>query len=448
MTKDKKWWVARVRHKTLPFSVKGIVCTVMAPGELPEDDEHMQFLAPVLEEQLLLDAEPRRLLESGAMGRRAWSRTCCDPIHHMMKDSDHKLEGVLLEEYSPYCLIEFDAPLVDATARGDEIEGYKERILDGRPFFVMGRDPNRKDKAVKTYSRREELLGSGFSCRNVGGVYVEDDDGDGCEHSLFYLWPTAGRMKCRKDARKRERRSAEEKLKADAKNLGLVFKDGNPLNVAPKNVAISEKIDKKSRGVIGLVERGDDAASEKISGFLKDVLCVCAAKRLAGSRKASLRVILGSIPVHPAAHAMLLDPGFPTRTEIQRAVRRLRAEPAGWRENRRLDKDGKWSGVCGRHLLKYVETALNGARSREAERKRKKWKKWKPDRLPVKVGDTYVSVPAFRRLVAAVRQLPEDEAGWFQRVVVASVLEQRKEELDRYVSNVKTYLKAREEVDG
>jgi len=422
------WYMARWRHKTLPLAVKGVMGLKLAADAVPEDNHLIQFLDPLPAEQVKIrHRADKEWFECGASFNRVW--VVKEPlVKNMVEEAGYNPDlthGARVERrhsWDHYYLAELDCPLVVVQDSGNSDE-YERAILGGQPFFVLGRLDRFDDdgEVAKWYGRDSRLLKNGWSVRALAKAVVDVGAGsDSREKKLFYVWLTPGRVKAQGRRRKKAVRDESRRLKEKAKTWGLVFKDGDHLNVKRGNVRIGRKLERA--GDVSDAEYAADRRAERlVQSYLGDVFNLCAWRRLAG-KPVGLGVLKRKLL---AGGAPLSDIAFPTDADMREAIGQLRASKDRWA----LTENGKWR-LCG---AKHLHHAARDIR----------WDRAAGDKRRARVRTRFGTIkPAtFRRLIAAVRELPLPDGEWFRTVVGETVYRNRRKNIRRYAKEVDAFLK-------
>jgi len=432
---ERTWYVARMKHKTLPLAVKAVIGLDLAADAVPEDTPLMQYLDPLTSEQAReRHAGSRDLLESGAGMIRVWvdrESFGKNTLAEAGADPDLAHGAPIGRHGGRQCyLAELEYPLV-AIGDGKTGDDYDRALMGGHPFFVLGSPGVFRDggNVAKWYGNHHGLMKNGWSFRRFAEAVADPcDDKNPKWQRLYHVWPTPGRVKAQGRSRKRAATVESRRLREKAKAWGLVFKDGDHLNTAGGNIRIDRKVDQDDSEVEAALVEADKRAERLVKSYLSDVFNLCAWRRLAGK---SVKVTVLDTKL-VSAGARWPDIPFPTASDMKVSVGRLRSPGGRWA----LNKQGKWQICCARHLeeaAKSIEAARTAADRR---------------RGIVRTRFGVVRLATFRCLVAAVRELPLPDKEWFETVVAGAVFKKRRKNIARYRAEVSAFLKSQAEREG
>jgi len=428
---EQTWYVSRTRHKTLPLSVKGVIGLDLAYDAVPEDTDLMQFVEPLTGDQVGEHGGNRELLELGSGLNRVWI-TKSNFTEDMIKEAGENpdlVHGVIVgnswHNKTTRYLADLDCPLI--VAKDDENnDDYDRALLDGRPFFVFGGLDCFEDRGnvSKWYGRDHRLLKNGWSVRGFADAVIDLDDERRHSKKLYYVWPTPGRVRACGKRRRKAERDESKKLKDRARTWGLVFKDGNHLNVKMGNIQINRALD--DEGDVDAVQHiADKRAVRLVKSYLADVFNLCAWRRLAG--KAVGLGVLRRKAIN--GRTFMADIAFPSDTAMKNAIRQLRAGKDRWT----LTETGKWRFCHAGHLKEAVKDI---ERRRVAGDKR---------RVMIRTPFGTIRRATFRRLVAAVSGLPLPDEEWFDSVVAEGIYRMRRKRIAPYRKEVDAFRKKQAE---
>jgi len=422
---ERTWYVSRMKHKTLPLTVKGVIGLKLAADAVPEDKPLIQFLDPLTEGQVdERHGGNRELLESGVGLNRVWIEKS-NFVEHMIKEAGEDpdlVHGASIDSghyRHNRLLAELECPLIVAKDSGN-VDGYDRALLDGRPFFVFGGLDCFYNTSVKRYGSDHRLLKNGWSVRGFANAVIDAGDDISESKTLYYVWPTPGRMRAQGNRRKKAAKDGSRKLKERAKTWNLVFKDDDHLNVRKGNVQINRMLDRVG-DVSNAEHYADKRAERMVKTYMADVFNLCAWRRLMG-KSVGLDVLKRKLI---SANAHMPDLAFPTDADMRDAIQQLRASKDRWA----LTEEGKWRFCCARHLK---ETAKSIKRDRTAADKR---------RGIVRTRFGIIQIATFWRLVAAVHELPLTDEEWFQSVIAEDVYRKRRKNIGKYKKEVNAFLK-------